>query len=178
MSIGLDKEKYKCIIMYIASLKGNIGKTQLSKILFFIDIEYYKEHKKTMTSDIYIKNNYGPTPKNVKTILEEMQNERSITFIETKSSNNPSNIKEVLTMTSNLSEAYQDLHLKISEADLIKRFYKYCEKKSSDELKNETHTSVYHSLDMHVDIPNFMLPYYFNEEFTEEEKINLRLIYN
>ena len=84
--LKMDREKYKIIIHYIANeYNARLGKTQLYKSLFYIDKDYATEKKQTFTGDVYIKNNYGPTPKVIESILLEMKAQNLISFVKRKS---------------------------------------------------------------------------------------------
>ena len=166
MKPELNIEKYKMMIKYIAYHYTSIGKTQLNKILFFIDRDYYTKHKETMTSDSYVKNRYGPTPKNITDILDQLRSDGYITFLEKQFGEKT---KEVLTLTKNYDDADLDKNLKSTEIEIIDNYCETYEDISSSELTKKTHkTSIFHALEHQQDIPNFILPYYFDVPIAPE----------
>ncbi len=169
MSGGNERlnKKYKMIIKYIAYHYHDIGKTQLNKILFFIDREYYIKTQETMTGDTYIKNFYGPTPKCIMKILDNLKSEGYITFIEKRYGEKK---KEVLTLTKNYEDSELDDNLKGTEIEIIDNYCETYEEMPSSELTRKTHeTSIFHALNYQEDIPNFILPYYFDKHISPEK---------
>jgi transcriptional regulator with XRE-family HTH domain len=70
-----NKEKFKEILLYILNKVGgqpNIGKTVIYKLLYFIDFDYYETYGEQMIGATYIKNTYGPTPRQFLSIVDEM----------------------------------------------------------------------------------------------------------
>ena len=58
--------KFKEAFLYLLSrIKGDahIGETVLLKHLYFIDFDYYEKYEKQFIGATYMKNKYGPTPK-------------------------------------------------------------------------------------------------------------------
>jgi len=69
-------EKFKEVLLYILNKVGskpNIGETVLYKLLYFIDFNFYEKYEEQLIGATYIKNNYGPTPKEFIKIVEEME---------------------------------------------------------------------------------------------------------
>ena len=70
--------KFKEVLLYILKQVGskpNIGETVLYKLLYFIDFDYYEKYEEQLIGATYIKNKYGPTPKEFIKILNEMEGE-------------------------------------------------------------------------------------------------------
>lgn len=68
-------EKFKQVLLYILNKVGakpNIGQTALYKLLYFIDFDYYEKHEDQLMGLTYIKNTFGPTPREFKTVMDEM----------------------------------------------------------------------------------------------------------
>lgn len=73
--LRFNAEKFKEVLLYVlekVGAKPNIGETALYKILYFIDFDYFEKHGKYLTGATYMKNHYGPTPKQFKPITDEM----------------------------------------------------------------------------------------------------------
>src|SRR5690606_14598828 len=68
-------EKFKNALLYITQKIGalpNVGQTVIYKILYFCDFDYYEKFEEQLIGATYIKNNYGPTPREFPAIIKEM----------------------------------------------------------------------------------------------------------
>lgn len=73
--------KLKQLILYISSKllgKQNFWETLLNKLLYFIDFDYYERTWSMITDEEYVKLPYGPVPKCMKEVIEDMQNKWQI----------------------------------------------------------------------------------------------------
>ena len=80
-------EKFKEVLLYILNKVGskpNIGESVLYKLLYFIDFNYYERYEEQLIGATYIKNNYGPTPKEFIVVVEEMQDLEEIVKVKDK----------------------------------------------------------------------------------------------
>jgi len=80
-------EKFKEVLLYILNKVGskpNIGESVLYKLLYFIDFNYYEKYEEQLIGATYIKNNYGPTPKEFIKIIDEMENQKEIIKVDDK----------------------------------------------------------------------------------------------
>lgn len=80
-------EKFKEVLLYILNKVGskpNIGESVLYKLLYFIDFNYYEKYEEQLIGATYIKNNYGPTPKEFIKIIEEMETKNEIVKVKGK----------------------------------------------------------------------------------------------
>lgn len=80
-------EKFKQALLYILSkigAKPNVGETVLYKLLYFIDFDYYELYEEQILGATYIKNHHGPTPIEMKKIIEQMVKDKQIEVCETK----------------------------------------------------------------------------------------------
>ena len=78
--------KFKEVLLYILNKVGskpNVGESVLYKLLYFIDFDYYEKYEEQLIGATYIKNNYGPTPKEFIKIVQEMEG-RDMLKVETK----------------------------------------------------------------------------------------------
>jgi len=69
-------DKFKEVLLYILNKVGsrpNIGESVLYKLLYFIDFNYYEKYEEQLIGATYIKNNFGPTPKEFIKIVDEMK---------------------------------------------------------------------------------------------------------
>ena len=70
--------KFKEVLLYILKKVGskpNVGESVLYKLLYFIDFNFYEKYEEQLIGATYIKNNYGPTPKEFIKIVEVMEKE-------------------------------------------------------------------------------------------------------
>ncbi|HZX11560.1 MAG TPA: helix-turn-helix domain-containing protein, partial [Acidobacteriota bacterium] len=80
-------DKFKEVLIYILNKVGskpNIGESVLYKLLYFIDFNYYEKYEEQIIGATYIKNNYGPTPKEFIVVIEEMLYQEEIVKVEDK----------------------------------------------------------------------------------------------
>ena len=66
------KEILLCILNRVSS-KPNVGESVLYKLLYFIDFDYYEKYEEQLIGATYIKNRYGPTPKEFAKIVKQME---------------------------------------------------------------------------------------------------------
>ena len=74
-------EKFKQVLLYVLGKtagKPNIGMTALYKLLYFIDFDYYEKHEEQLMGLSYIKNHYGPTPREFVKVVEQMKKDEDI----------------------------------------------------------------------------------------------------
>lgn len=85
-------EKLREVLLYVLNKVGakpNVGETVLYKLLYFIDMDYYEKHGKSITGLSYVHNTYGPSPVNdFRAIVEDMISHDELDIIETKFFNN------------------------------------------------------------------------------------------
>jgi len=71
-------DKFKEVLLYILNKVGskpNIGETVIYKLLYFIDFNFYEKYEEQLIGATYIRNHYGPTPKEFAKIIQEMEKE-------------------------------------------------------------------------------------------------------
>jgi transcriptional regulator with XRE-family HTH domain len=76
-------DKFKEVLLYIfgkVGSKPNIGETAIYKLLYFIDFDYYEKHEEQLIGATYIKNTYGPTPREFRKIVDKMIEEKDISY--------------------------------------------------------------------------------------------------
>lgn len=69
-------EKFREVLLYILNKVGskpNIAQTVIYKLLYFIDFNFYEKYEEQLIGATYIKNHYGPTPKEFHKIIETME---------------------------------------------------------------------------------------------------------
>lgn len=79
--------KFKQVLLYVLEKVGskpNVGETVLNKLLYFIDFDYYEKFEENLMGATYIKNHHGPTPVELKTVVEHMKKEGEIEEVKSK----------------------------------------------------------------------------------------------
>ena len=85
-------KKFKEVLLYILSKVGgrpNVGEAVIYKLLYFIDFDFYEKFEEQLIGATYIKNHYGPTPVEFKTIVDNMIQGGEIVKVEGKYFNYP-----------------------------------------------------------------------------------------
>jgi transcriptional regulator with XRE-family HTH domain len=68
--------KFKAVLLYILGkigAKPNIGETALYKLLYFVDFDFYEKFEEQLTGATYIRNHFGPTPREFPSLVKEME---------------------------------------------------------------------------------------------------------
>ncbi len=80
-------KKFKQILLYILGKVGskpNIGESVIYKLLYFMDFDYYEKFEEQLIGATYIKNHHGPTPREFKTIVDDMISNNEIEKVKSK----------------------------------------------------------------------------------------------
>jgi len=80
-------DKFKEVLLYILNKVGskpNVGESVLYKLLYFMDFNYYEKYEEQLIGATYIKNNYGPTPKEFIKIVEDMEKKNELIKVESE----------------------------------------------------------------------------------------------
>lgn len=85
-------EKLREVLLYVLGKVGgkpNVGETVLYKLLYFIDMDYYEKHGRSITGLTYIHNTYGPSPvSDFRAVVDDMREHNELDIVETKFFNN------------------------------------------------------------------------------------------
>jgi len=79
-----DRDKFKQLVHYIAWKAGKrdwFGATKLNKVLWFADARQFVLHGVPITGAIYIREKYGPVPKQMMPIRDELEREGQISVL-------------------------------------------------------------------------------------------------
>jgi len=85
-------KKFKEVLLYVLSKIGgkpNVGEAVLYKLLYFIDFDFYEKFEEQLVGATYIKNHYGPTPVEFKSVIENMIQNDEVIKVEKKYFNYP-----------------------------------------------------------------------------------------
>ena len=79
--------KFKQVLLYVLGKVGskpNVGETVLNKLLYFIDFDYYEKFEENLMGATYIKNHHGPTPVELKVLVDKMKKAGEIEEVKSK----------------------------------------------------------------------------------------------
>lgn len=73
----IDERIYNNAVLYFIKYCNNqyLHATKLNKLLYYLDFIYFRDHKETVTGDIYIHQGYGPVPSRIDEILSKLKTE-------------------------------------------------------------------------------------------------------
>ncbi|MEK7071366.1 MAG: Panacea domain-containing protein [Patescibacteria group bacterium] len=110
----IDQQNYKNSVLYFIKYCNNkyLHATKLNKLLYYLDFIYFRDHKKSVTGDIYIHQGFGPVPSHVDEILSSLKTE-GIIDTEAKSHNGAEMINFILKDDSKLDESVFNKEQKI-----------------------------------------------------------------
>jgi len=104
-------------------------------LLYFIDFNFYEKYEEQLIGATYIKNNYGPTPKEFLKIVEEMEREEDLIKIEDKYFQYPQR-KYLPKRESNLSK------LKANEIKMIDEVLEKLSDMNASQISEYSHNDV------------------------------------
>ena len=82
--MDFDRTKFKRLVHYVAWKAGKrhwFGAVKLNKVLWYADARTYVLRGNSITGETYIREKFGPVPRHIKQICEEMERERTIECI-------------------------------------------------------------------------------------------------
>jgi len=81
-----DRDKFKALVLYVIWRAGearDFGATKLNKVLWFSDARAFEAYGKSITGETYVRQKFGPVPRHMLPVLDELQQEELIeTFTE------------------------------------------------------------------------------------------------
>ena len=80
-------KKFKEVFLYVLTKVGNkpnVGESVLNKLFYFIDFDYYEKYEEQLIGATYIRNHYGPTPCELKKVVDEMKVGNEIEEVKSK----------------------------------------------------------------------------------------------
>jgi transcriptional regulator with XRE-family HTH domain len=128
-------DKFRNILLYIlgnCAGKPNVGETVLYKLLYFADFNYYEQYESHLSGSTYRKLPFGPVPRNLDEILNQMITENQIIRIKTEYCGYP--------QTRYLPLVKPDLtNLKASEKEVLDRVVEQFSDWSATAISNYSH---------------------------------------
>ena len=161
----MDSEsKLRNLILYIANLCINdptFGKTKLNKILYFSDFQKFKESGKPISGAEYYKDQFGPVPKNINSLLQEMFVEGDI-IVKSQQVIDHDRYKIVAIKDPDLSD------YSVEDISTIDEFVRLFWGKTAKEVSEMSHGKAWHIVDYYESIP-YEAAYVSDEPITEED---------
>jgi uncharacterized phage-associated protein len=76
----LNESEYKNALLFFIKYCNNryLHATKLNKLLYYLDFISFRDHKKSITGDIYIHEKYGPVPANIDVMLATLKRDGAI----------------------------------------------------------------------------------------------------
>lgn len=111
----LDIAKFKNVLLYVLEQcagKPNVGETVLYKLLYFSDFNYYEIYEEHLTGAKYRKLPFGPVPKRLDNLIDQMIADQEIQRVKTTFHNYPQT-RYLPLKRANLTQ------LKASETEII-----------------------------------------------------------
>lgn len=158
----LQVNKFKNVLLYILERcagKPNVGETVLYKLLYFSDFNYYELYEEHLTGAKYRKLPYGPVPKKLDTIINQMMEKGQIQRIKTEY------FDKIQTRYIPLAKA--DLtELKASEKEVIDRVIQQLSDWSAAAISNYSHKDMPWLASKEGEEINYELAFYRNAPFS------------
>jgi hypothetical protein len=166
---GVTMSKLKELVHYICAICLNDyekpGATKLNKILWYVDaLAFLKFGKSVSGATAYVKRQYGPVPKRIQTVLEDLETERSIAVEEIERKDY---IKRNYTVLKPANEAaFTD-----EEKELINGITRIvCERHTAKSISNLSHDDVWKAAKDGEDIPLYAVLARPDELTNEDEE--------
>lgn len=79
--MSFDREKFRALVLYVVWKTGEVrdfGSVKLNKVLWFSDARTYEAFGRSVTGETYVRRKYGPVPKHIQSVLDELVDAGSI----------------------------------------------------------------------------------------------------
>lgn len=76
--MAFDRKKFKTLVLYVIWRTGDVrdfGATKLNKVLWFSEARSFEAFGKPVTGETFIRQKFGPVPKNIDLVIGELQKE-------------------------------------------------------------------------------------------------------
>jgi len=153
--------KFREVLLYILNKVGsrpNVGETVIYKLLYFTDFNYYEKYEEQLIGATYQKNNYGPTPKEFRKIVGEMEG-KDLEKVHSKYFDYPQ------TKYLPRREANLDL-LNARELELINKVLNKFADMTAKEISDYSHNDVPWLTTAYGDIINYESVFYRTPEYS------------
>lgn len=158
----LQLKKFKNVLLYILERcagKPNVGETVLYKLLYFSDFNYYELYEEHLTGAQYRKLPFGPVPKNLDSILNQMIEKKQLQRVKMEYHNLPQT-RYLPLEKANLTE------LKASEKEVIDRVIEQMSDWSAAAISNYSHKDLPWLVSKDGEDINYELAFYREAPFS------------
>jgi len=158
----LQLNKFKNVLLYILERcagKPNVGETVLYKLLYFSDFNYYELYEEHLTGAQYRKLPFGPVPKNLDSILNQMIEKKQLQRVKMEYHNLPQT-RYLPLEKANLTE------LKASEKEVIDRVIEQMSDWSAAAISNYSHKDLPWLVSKDGEDINYELAFYREAPFS------------
>lgn len=71
----INERNYSNAVLYFIKYCNNqyLHATKLNKLLYYLDFVFFRDHKKSVTGDVYIHQGYGPVPSKIDEVLANLK---------------------------------------------------------------------------------------------------------
>ncbi len=79
--MDFDPDRFKALVLYViwrTSERNDFGSTKLYKALWFAEARANEALGRPIAGETYIRDKFGPRPKHIREVLEELQNDEQI----------------------------------------------------------------------------------------------------
>jgi hypothetical protein len=85
LPMAFDRDKFKSLVHYVcwkAGDPGKLGATKLNKVCWMVDFLSYYRNGASITDASYVKRQFGPVPRAITSVVDELQSNRAIVVSE------------------------------------------------------------------------------------------------
>jgi transcriptional regulator with XRE-family HTH domain len=158
----LQLNKFKNVLLYILERcagKPNVGETVLYKLLYFSDFNYYELYEEHLTGAQYRKLPFGPVPKNLDSILNQMIEKKQLQRVKMEYHNLPQT-RYLPLEKANLTE------FKASEKEVIDRVIEQMSDWSAAAISHYSHKDLPWLVSKDGEDINYELAFYREAPFS------------
>ena len=132
----LNERAYKSAVLYFIKYCNNryLHATKLNKLLYYFDFVYFRDHKKSVTGDIYIHQGYGPVPSRIDEVLANLKQEG---LIDAEAISN--NEMEMINFTPKAGSKFDESIFSDDQKKLLKQICDEFVNWSTEKIVAQTH---------------------------------------
>ncbi len=135
-----NKEKFKALAHYVcarAEDPSKLGATKLNKILWYSDVISFLKWGKPITGEIYEKRQFGPMPRHIYSVLEELKFENKLAITEVEHFGRKK--REYIPLVPSLTEMFS-----ADEISLVDEMARaICDNHTATSISDSTHDDIW-----------------------------------
>ncbi|WP_457653042.1 Panacea domain-containing protein [Rhodocaloribacter sp.] len=154
----LDWDKLKTLVHYVCFKAPNprkLGATKLNKILFYAEMEAFLSLGHPITGEVFVKQQFGPVPKHILSVLRELEKERAIAISDASGyhvyTGESYPHRQFFSLTRPTLEAFTGDEISIVDevVDLV------CNRHTAKSISEASHNIVWESAEIGEELPYF-----------------------